>query len=318
MTANPQRRTLYPAIEPYHKGRLQVGDGHELYYEECGNPRGKPAVFLHGGPGAGCGADARRFFNPDVYRVVLFDQRGCGRSTPHASLDNNTTWDLVADIEVLRAALQIRRWQVFGGSWGSTLALAYAQAHPEHVSELILRGIFLGRESELAWLYQQGTNQLFPDQWQHFIAPIPRSERRDLLGAYHRRLIGSDSALQAQAAKAWAVWEGATSQLIPQDAHIEAFSADKTALAVARIECHYFINSCFLEDNQLLSNIARVRSIPAVIVQGRYDALCPVVNAWELSRAWPEAKLRIVPDAGHSAFEPGNVHELITATDTFA
>ncbi|MGB5581732.1 MAG: prolyl aminopeptidase [Woeseia sp.] len=318
MTEHPDRRTLYPAIEPYHQGRLQVGDGHELYYEECGNPRGKPVVFLHGGPGAGCNAAMRRFFNPDVYRVVLFDQRGCGRSTPHASLENNTTWDLVADIEVLRAALQIRRWQVFGGSWGSTLALAYAETHPEHVSELVIRGIFLGRGSELDWLYQGGTNQLFPDQWQKFIAPIPRSERRDMLGAYYRRLTGNDVAEQAKAAKAWAIWEGATSQLIPQDAHIQAFSEDKMALAVARIESHYFINSCFLDDNQLLNNIARVRGIPAAIVQGRYDVLCPVMNAWELSRAWPEAKLRIVPDAGHSAFEPGNVHELINATDTFA
>lgn len=318
MTEYPDRRTLYPAIEPYHQGRLDVGDGHELYYEECGNPRGKPVVFLHGGPGSGCSAAMRRFFNPDIYRTVLFDQRGSGRSTPHASLKNNTTWNLVEDIEVLRAALQIRRWMVFGGSWGSTLALAYAEQHPEHVSELVIRGIFLGRGSELDWLYKEGTNQLFPDQWQKFIAPIPRSERRDLLGAYYRRLIGHDAAEQATAAKAWAIWEGATSQLIPQDAHIEAFSEDKMALAVARIESHYFVNSCFLDENQLLDNIAKVRGIPAVIVQGRYDALCPVMNAWELSKAWPEAKLRIVPDAGHSAFEPGNVHELVTATDTFA
>lgn len=318
MTEQAARRTLYPAIEPYHAGRLDVGDGHELYYEECGNPRGKPVVVLHGGPGAGCNANMRRFFNPDVYRIVLFDQRGCGRSTPHASLANNTTWDLVGDIEVLRAALQIRRWSVFGGSWGSTLALTYAEQHPDHVSELVLRGIFLGRASELDWLYREGTNQIFPDQWQSFLAPIPRSERRDLLGAYYRRLTGSNREEQMQAARAWAVWEGATSQLIPDAAHIEAFSADKMALSVARIETHYFIHGCFLEDNQLLENISRVRGIPAFIVQGRYDVLCPVHNAWELAKAWPEANLRIVPDAGHSAFEPGIVHELVTATDTFA
>lgn len=318
MTDQEERRGLYPAIEPYHTGRLAVGDGHELYYEECGNPRGKPVVVLHGGPGAGCNANMRRFFNPDVFRIVLFDQRGSGRSTPHASLEHNTTPHLVADIEVLRAALQVRRWMVFGGSWGSTLALAYAEQHAGHVSELVLRGIFLGREAELNWLYREGTNLLYPDQWRSFIAPIPRSERRDMLGAYYRRLTGADEEERLRVAKAWAVWEGATSQLIPQAEHIRSFSEDRMALAVARIEAHYFVNGCFLEDNQLLENLARVRGIRAFIVQGRYDVLCPVSNAWELSEAWPEANLRIVQDAGHSAFEPGIVHELVTATDTFA
>lgn len=318
MIEQGERRGLYPEIEPNHSGRLDVGDGHELYYEECGNPRGKPVVFLHGGPGAGCSEKMRRFFNPDVYRIVLFDQRGCGRSTPHARLENNTTWDLVEDIEVLRAALQIKRWQVFGGSWGSTLALAYAERHPEHITELVLRGIFLGRRHEVAWLYQEGANMLFPDLWQDFLAPIPRRERSDLLRAYHRRLTGSDDALRLTAAKAWSVWEGSTSQLLPQADVAAAFAADKMALALARIEAHYFVNGCFLEDGQLLDNVGRIRNIPAVLVHGRYDVLCPARTAWELSGAWPEAKLRFVPDAGHSAFEPGIVHELVTATDAFA
>ena len=318
MIAASERRGLYPEIEANHTGRLNVGDGHELYYEECGNPRGKPVVFLHGGPGGGCTEKMRRFFNPDVYRIVLFDQRGCGRSKPHASLDHNTTWDLVDDIEVLRAALQIKRWQVFGGSWGSTLALAYAQRHPEHVSELVLRGIFLGRQHEIDWLYKDGTNHLFPDLWQGFIAPIPRGERGDLLHAYHRRLTGNDDALRLTAAKAWSVWEGSTSQLLPQADVAEAFAAEDMALALARIECHYFVNRCFLRDNQLLADLPRIRNIPAFIVHGRYDVLCPARNAWELAQAWPEARLRIVPDAGHSAFEPGIIHELVNATDTFA
>ncbi len=318
MMATDERRGLYPEIEANHSGRLAVGDGHELYYEESGNPRGKPVVFLHGGPGGGCTEKMRRFFNPDVYRIVLFDQRGCGRSTPHASLEHNTTWDLVDDIEVLRAALQIKRWQVFGGSWGSTLALAYAQRHPQHVSELVLRGIFLGRRHEVDWLFREGTNQLFPDRWQDFLAPIPRRERGDLLNAYHRRLTGDDPEARLAAAQAWSVWEGSTSQLIPQPEVAEAFAAERMALALARIECHYFVNDCFLRDNQLLTDLPRLRNIPAVIVHGRYDALCPARNAWELAQAWPEAKLRIVADAGHSAFEPGIVHELVTATDTFA
>ena len=249
---------------------------------------------------------------------MLFDQRGCGRSTPHASLENNTTADLLEDIEVLRAALQIKRWQVFGGSWGSTLALAYAQQHPGHVSELVLRGIFLGRRHEIDWLYQEGASHLFPDLWQDFLAPIPRSEHGDLLNAYHRRLTGSDDEERLRAAKAWSVWEGSTSQLLPQPDVTAAFAADKMALALARIEAHYFVNGCFLAEGQLLDNVRRIRNIPAVLVHGRYDVLCPARTAWELSRAWPEAKLRFVPDAGHSAFEPGIVHELVTATDVFS
>ena len=318
MIAASERRGLYPEFEANHSGRLDVGDGHELYYEESGNPRGKPVVFLHGGPGGGCNAKMRRFFNPDVYRIVLFDQRGCGRSTPHASVEHNSTWDLVDDIEVLRAALQIKRWQVFGGSWGSTLALAYAEKHPEHVSELVLRGIFLGRPHEIDWLYRDGTNHLFPDYWQGFLAPIPRRERGDLLHAYHRRLMSDDPDVRLKAAKAWSVWEGSTSQLLPQADVAEAFAAENMALALARIECHYFVNRCFLRENQLLEDLPRIRNIPAVIVHGRYDVLCPARNAWDLAEAWPEAKLRIVPDAGHSAFEPGIIHELVTATDTFA
>ena len=318
MSTEESRRGLYPEIEPNHSGWLDVGDGHELYYEECGNPRGKPVVFLHGGPGGGCNARMRRFFNPDVYRVVLFDQRGCGRSRPAASLENNTTWDLVADIEVLRAALQIKRWQVFGGSWGSTLALAYAERHPQHVTELVLRGIFLGRPQEIAWLYQHGTGRIFPEAWQHFLQPIPAAERKDLLRAYHRRLTGDDPVEQLKAAKAWSTWEGSTSQLLPSADVVATFAADKMALDIARIECHYFVNNCFLTDNQLIRDINKVRGIPAILVHGRYDVLCPAETAFELSRAWPEARLKVVADAGHSAFEPGITHELVTATDTFA
>lgn len=318
MEIPPARRTLYPDIEPAHSGRLAVGDGHELYYEECGNPHGKPVVVLHGGPGAGCSPRMRRFFNPDVYRIVLFDQRGCGRSTPHASLEHNTTWDLVNDIEVLRSALQIERWQVFGGSWGSTLSLAYAETHPERVAELVLRGIFTLQKHELDWLYHKGTSELFPDRWRDFVAAIPARERDDLLRAYHARLTGDDPEVRLAAARAWAIWEGSTINLVPDDKVVAEFSADKMALAVARIECHYFVNRGFMEEGQLLRDIGRVRNIPAVIVHGRYDALCPVRTAWELARRWPEARLRIVDDAGHSAFEPGIAHELVMATDAFA
>lgn len=312
------RRGLYPEIEPYQHGYLKVGDGHELYYEQCGNPHGKPVVVLHGGPGGGCDEKLRRFFNPDVYRIVLFDQRGAGRSRPHASLEANTTRHLIADIEVLRAALDVNRWQVFGGSWGSTLGLAYSQAHPGHVSELVLRGIFTMRRLEIAWFYQHGASELFPDLWQQFLAPIPPSERGDLVAAYHRRLTGGDDATKLRAAKAWSSWEGATSCLLANPALVTEFAEDDRALALARIECHYMVNGGFLEENQLFRDIARIRNIPAVIVHGRYDVVCPAVTAWELHRAWPESRLAIVPDAGHSAFEPGNVHELVMATDAFA
>jgi len=318
MMTDVERRDLYPPIEPNRSGFLEVGHGHRLYYEESGNPRGKPVVFLHGGPGGGCTPAMRRFWNPDVYRIVLFDQRGSGKSTPHASLESNTTWDLVSDIEVLRAALQIDKWQVFGGSWGSTLALAYSQSHPERVTEIILRGIFMLRKKEIDWFYQHGASEIYPDRWQHYLAPIPKRERGDLLRAYHKRLTSEDAEVRMAAAKAWSIWEGTTSTLLPNEKIAADFAADEMALALARIECHYFVNNGFMEENQLIRNVGRIRNIPAVIVQGRYDIVCPAVSAWELSRAWPEASLKIVPDAGHAAFEPGNVHELVMATDAFA
>lgn len=318
MTDTAARRVLYPPLEANRSGMLDVGDSHRIYYEEAGNPHGKPVVFLHGGPGGGCNANMRRFFNPDVYRIVLFDQRGCGRSTPHAELEHNTTWHLVGDIEILRSALQVDRWQVFGGSWGSTLALAYAETYPERVSELVLRGIFLLRQQEMDWLYRFGASELFPDQWEKFIAPIPKSERKDLLRAYYKRVTSDDPKLRLPAAKVWSGWEGATITLLPDRAVSDSFIADDVALAMARIETHYFVQKGFMQEGQLLRDIDKVRNIPAVIVQGRYDVLCPVSTAWALTKAWPEAKLRITPDAGHSAFEPGNVHELIMATDAFA
>ena len=317
MTSKP--RTLYPEIDPHDNGMLKVSELHTLYYEECGNPDGKPVVFLHGGPGAGCNAKARRFFNPDRYRIILFDQRGCGRSKPHAELTNNTTWHLVDDIEKLRAHLCIERWQVFGGSWGSTLALAYAQSHPERVTELVLRGIFMLRRWELEWFYQKGADAIFPDTWESFLAAIPVAERGDLMSAYHRRLTSDDATQRLTAARAWSVWEGATSFLLQDTTHISGTAQDEFALAFARIECHYFVHGGFFEhDDQLLRNVDRIRHIPAVIVQGRYDVVCPARSAWDLHRAWPEAELTIVPDAGHSALERGITHELITATDRFA
>ena len=313
------RRGLYPPVEPRNHGYLVVGNGHDIYWEECGNPAGKPAVFLHGGPGAGCDTRARRFFDPARYRIVLFDQRGCGRSRPHASLEHNTTWDLVVDIEQLREHLGIQRWQVFGGSWGSTLALAYAEAHPARVTELVLRGIFLLREHELDWFYQQGASTLFPDRWEDYIAPIPAAERGDLMRAFHRRLTGTDRAAAIAAARAWAVWEGSTSFLLTDDDNVRKWGEDDFALAVARIECHYFVNGGFLRsETQLLDDVARIRHIPAVIVQGRYDVVCPMMTAWDLHRAWPEADFRVVADSGHSAFEAGMTDELVRATDRFA
>lgn len=317
MSIVPRRRDLYPPIEPYFSGHLDVDGGHRLYYEQCGNPDGKPAVFLHGGPGGGCNPAMRRFWNPEHYRIVLFDQRGSGRSTPHASLEKNTTWDLVGDIERLRETLQIERWQVFGGSWGSTLALAYCETYPARATEMILRGIFMLRKKEIDWFYQHGASEIFPDRWQQYLEPIPHAERDDLLHAYHRRLTSDDPAIRMAAAKAWSIWEGTTSTLLPNPDVAADFAADAMALALARIECHYFVNHGFMEDNQLIANVDSIRDIPAVIVQGRYDIVCPAVSAWELHRAWPEAGLRIVADAGHAAFEPGNVHELVSATDAF-
>ena len=311
-------RSLYPEIEPYDSGMLKVSDLHTMYYEQSGNPNGKPVVFLHGGPGGGTNSKCRRFFDPAVYRIVLFDQRGCGKSTPHAELTDNTTWHLVNDIERIRTHLGIDRWQVFGGSWGSTLALAYAQTHPDRVSELVLRGIFMLRRWELEWFYQKGCDALYPDAWETFLHAIPEAERGDLMSAYHRRLISTDPQVRVNAARAWSVWEGATSYLWQDTSHIESSAEDEFALAFARIECHYFVHGGFFEhDDHLLRNVDRIRKIPAVIVQGRYDVVCPMRSAWDLHRAWPEADLRIVQDAGHSAFEPGNISELVDATDRF-
>ncbi len=318
IAAAPQRRELYPPIEPFKHGYLRVSDVHELYYEECGNPAGKPAVFLHGGPGAGSDRRARQFFDPLHYRIVVFDQRGCGRSRPSASLIENTTWHLVADIERLRKHLGIERWLVFGGSWGSTLALAYSEAHPERVTELVLRGIFLLRYAEIRWLYQHGASEIFPDCWEAYRDIIPIDERDDYLRAYHQRLTGTEQRAALEAARAWSVWEASTSFLHSNLDNIRKWSEDQFALAVARIECHYFVNRGFLRsETQLLDDVPRIRHIPATIVQGRYDIVCPATSAWDLHRAWPEADLRIVPDAGHSAFEPGNVHELVSATDRY-
>jgi len=318
MTAGTPR-TLFAPIAPYDSGMLRVSPVHELYFEQSGNPDGKPVVFLHGGPGAGSNPAVRRFFDPRKYRIVVFDQRGCGRSKPHASLQDNTTRHLVADIEALRQHLGLERWQVFGGSWGSTLALAYAQAHPGRVTELVLRGIFMLRPAEISWFYQEGASRLFPDHWQNFVAPIPEAERGDLVAAHHRRLTGEDREAMLASARAWSVWEGVTSNLLPSEAAVGRFQADGFALAMARIEAHYFVNGGFMDaPGQLLDNVDRVRGIPGVIVQGRYDVVCPAQTAWDLHQAWPEADFRLVPDAGHSAFEPGIVHELVAATDRFA
>jgi proline iminopeptidase len=312
-------RTLYPAIEPFNKGMLRVSAEHEIYFEECGNPKGKPVVFVHGGPGAGCDVRARRFFNPDAYRIVLFDQRGCGRSKPHASLVDNTTWHLVKDMELLREHLKINAWQVFGGSWGSTLALAYAQTHPARTTELVLRGIFLLRPWELHWFYQHGASALFPDRFEQYRSAIPVSERQDLIAAFYKRLTGGNRNEVVKAARAWSVWEAATSFIHTNSDMIDKWEGEDFAIAIARIECHYFVNKGFLEhEDQLLHNVDRVRHIPCVIVQGRYDVVCPMQTAWELHKAWPEAEFKVVPDAGHSAFEVGNTHELILATDKFA
>lgn len=311
-------RTLYPAIEPYNHGMLRVSGDHELYYEECGNPKGKPVVFVHGGPGAGCDNRARRFFDPDAYRIILFDQRGCGRSKPHASLVDNTTWHLVADMEKLREFLRIEKWQVFGGSWGSTLALAYAETHPKRVTELIVRGIFLLRDWELKWFYQEGADALFPDRFEKYRNAIPPAERGDYIKAFYKRLTGSNREEMIEAARAWSVWEAATSFIHTNSDMIDKWDGEEFAIAIARIECHYFVNKGFLEsEDQLLRNVGRVRHIPGVIVQGRYDVVCPMQTAWALHKAWPEADFRVVADAGHSAFEVGNIHELVSATDRF-
>jgi proline iminopeptidase len=316
-TKDPVTR-LYPPLEPYNAGRLRVSPLHELYFEESGNPSGKPVVFLHGGPGGGSEPKQRRFFHPAKYRIVNFDQRGCGKSTPYASLEANTTWDLVGDIEKIREHLGIERWQVFGGSWGSTLALAYSETHPNRVTELILRGIFLLRKQEIDWFYQRGASAIYPDAWEPYISHIPEEERKDLLSAYYRRLTSDDPAVCLAAAKIWSGWEGATSKLLP-DADLAAhYEEDEFALAFARIEAHYFVNKGFMKaDAQLLENTQVIRQIPGVIVQGRYDIVCPMESAWALHRAWPEAEFIITPDGGHSANDPPNSRALVAATDKF-
>ena len=314
-----EQRTLYPPIEPFDAGMLRVSDLHEIYYEVSGAPDGKPVVVCHGGPGGGTTPSMRRYFDPERYRIILFDQRGCGKSRPHAELNENTTWALIDDMEALRRHLGIERWQVFGGSWGSTLALAYGQAHADRVTELVLRGIFTLRREELHWFYQEGASWLFPDAWEGYLEPIPEAERGNLIAAYHKRLTGDDRAEQLRAAKAWSLWEGGTVSLMPSPERMATFSSDDFALAFARIECHYFVNGGFFErDDQLIANVDRIRHIPAVIVQGRYDVCTPVKTAWELHKAWPEADFRLIDDAGHAASEPGIISELVLATDRFA
>ena len=309
---------LYPPSEPYDQGFMHV-DKHEIYYEQCGNPNGKPAVFLHGGPGGGGDTNVRRFFNPELYRIVVFDQRGCGRSKPHASLENNTTWDLVSDIEALKEKLNIKKWLVFGGSWGSTLALAYAQTYPASVSEMVLRGIFLLRKKELHWFYQEGASHIFPEAWADFIKFIDPDKQSNLMQAYHEIFIGSDHQKSLDAAIAWSRWEAACSSMAFSPSRLEAVSNPEFALAFALIENHYFINKGFLNyENQLLDGMEKIRSIPGVIVQGRYDMCCPPETAYELSERWPEASLIIAPFSGHTAFEKEITHELIFATNEFA
>ena len=317
--SSPYRNKLFPDIDPYNSGHLDVPGGHRIYFEECGNPEGKPALLVHGGPGGGSNPTMRQFHDPAAYRIILFDQRGCGRSTPHASLENNTTWDLVADMERLREHLGVDRWQLLGGSWGSTLSLAYAQSHPERVAELILRGIFTLRRRELEWFYQEGCSWLFPEAFEAYREPIPEAERDDMIAAYYKRLTGDDPSAQLRAAKAWSVWEGTTLSLLHDPERVRQFGEDVYAVAFARIECHYFINGGFFDsDDQLIAEAHRLRDIPGVIVHGRYDVVTPVRIAWDLAKAWPEADLRIAPQSGHAMTEPGIVHELVKATNRFA
>ncbi len=311
-------RTLYPEIKPYQTHHIKVDEPHILYVEESGNPDGIPVLFVHGGPGAGCESYHRRFFDPNLYRIILFDQRGSGRSTPHAELEGNTTGNLVSDMEVIREKFNINRWVLFGGSWGSTLSLVYAQTHPDRVMGLIVRGIFLTRQKEINWFYQEGASRIFPDYWQDFIATIEEEKRDNLLKAYYEKLTGENEIAQMQAAKAWSIWEGRTATLKQNANVIDHFGSAHTALSLARIECHYFMNNSFLKENQILKNADKLQNIPGVIVQGRYDLICPVESAWELHQAWPKAELKIIADAGHSATETGTVDALVTATDTMA
>jgi proline iminopeptidase len=310
--------SLFPHIEPYSTGFVTEGC-HEIYYEECGNPSGKPVVFLHGGPGGGGSEDVRRFFDPSLYRIIVFDQRGCGRSKPHGCLENNTTWDLVSDIEKIRSTLNIRKWMVFGGSWGSTLALAYSQTHPESVSEMILRGVFMLRQKELDWFYQEGASKIFPDDWESFVAIIPHQKRNNLMVAYNEIFNGNDEDLKLEAAVNWSRWEAATSKLVQNNSLMDEFSDPYFALAFALIENHYFINKGFLDsEDQLIKGIEKIRHIPAKIIQGRYDIVCPMETAYEVYKEWPEATLEIAKSSGHSAFEKEIIHLLVSATNEFA
>jgi proline iminopeptidase len=312
------RHQLYPPIEPYMRGRLSVSELHNIYFEQCGNPKGKPVVILHGGPGGGISPNSRRFHDPKAYRIILFDQRGCGASTPHACLIDNTTWDLVEDIEKLRQHLEIEQWQLFGGSWGSTLALAYGQRHPTRVAEFVLRGIFAIQKSEIQWLYQHGANQIYPDAFANFIAPIPHDERHDLVAAYAKRLFSEDENIRREFVVPWSQWEGSCLSLVPDPAKVTTFGEVHFATAFARIECHYFINGGFMDrDGQLLEDVTRIQHLPCTIVQGRYDVITPPVTAFDLARRWPKADLKIVGDAGHSAMEPGIIDALILATNSY-
>jgi proline iminopeptidase len=310
---------MYPAIEPYRTGMLPVDSGHSLYFEECGNPSGKPVIFVHGGPGGGTNPPDRCYFHPAKYRIVLLHQRGSGNSKPSASLENNTTWKLVEDLETLREHLKIEKWQVFGGSWGSTLALIYAITHPARVTELVLRGIFMVRKKEIDWYYQEGASSMYPDVWETFRDHIPENERGEMVNAYHRRLTSKNLDEQLAAAKPWTAWEMATSRLFTPPELVQSLVTDEFALKFARIECHYFVNKGFLDrDDWILQNISKIRHIPGVIVQGRYDVVCPPTSAWDLHQAWPEARLKIIPDAGHSSREPGIARALVAATDEFS
>lgn len=311
-------RTLYPEIEPFETGMLDVGGGHQVYWERIGTKGAKPAVFLHGGPGGAVGPKNRRVFDPALYDVILFDQRGCGKSTPHASLENNTTWDLVADIERLRAMMGVEQWLVFGGSWGSTLALAYAETHPDRVSELVVRGIYTLTKAELDWYYQFGVSEMFPDKWERFVAPIPEAERGAMMAAYRKRLTGSDRKAQIEAARAWSIWEGETITLLPDPETSGKFEDDHFALAFARIENHYFVHAGWLEEGQLLRDAGKLKDIPGLIVHGRYDMPCPAKYAWALHKAWPRAEFFLIEGAGHAYSEPGILDRLIYATDKFA
>jgi proline iminopeptidase len=320
MQTNEIYRNRYPAIEPFNSGYLQVSKTHRIYFEQCGNPMGQAAIFLHGGPGAGCDQGHRQYFDPKHYHIILFDQRGCGRSEPFACLEENTTWDLVADIEKIREHLKIEKWLVFGGSWGSTLSLAYSITHPQRVQAMVLRGIFLCRKRDLDWFYQDGASFIFPEEWESYLAPIPENERANLMKAYAKRLTGDDEKVKLQAAKAWSKWEGSTIKLIPDKNTIDHFSSDRFSIAFARIENHFFTHGAFFKsDNWILENVSILKEhkIPGVIVHGRYDVCTPIEQAWELHKAWPEAKLEVIANAGHAASENGIVEALIRATDNF-